>query len=167
MTTNSYALYSEVGRFPLYIERYIHIVKYFLKLFHIKSGNCILDTCTLLKSQYSPVISNVRLTIWAKQVRDMLQNSGFDDVWCFLESVNETMFIPLLRQRLRESDIYISHWHTGLNRCTSMRLYKQIKTTIDRSMYLNILETPTYRKVISQRRLSSHKLAIETGHQIR
>mgnify|MGYP007133239241 FL=1 len=44
-----------------------------------------------------------------------------------------------------------------------MRLYKQIKTTIDISTYLDILEIPTYRKVISQLRLSSHKLAIETG----
>ena len=47
--------------------------------------------------------------------------------------------------------------------CTSMRLYKQIKTTIERSTYLDILEAPKYRKVISQLRLSSHKLAIETG----
>ena len=44
-----------------------------------------------------------------------------------------------------------------------MRLYKQIKITIDRSTYLDILETPKYRKVISQLRLSSHKLAIATG----
>ena len=43
----------------------------------------------------------------AKQVRAMLQNSGFNDVWCFPESVNETMFIPLLRHRLR--DLYITH----------------------------------------------------------
>ena len=47
--------------------------------------------------QYNPVIANVRHANWAKQVRDMLQNSGFNDVWCFPESVNATMFIPLLR----------------------------------------------------------------------
>ena len=35
----------------------------------------------------------------AKQERAMLQNSGFSDVWCFPESVYETMFIPLLRHR--------------------------------------------------------------------
>ena len=60
-------------------------------------------------------------------------------------------------------EIYIAHWHTGLDTCTSIRIYKQIKTTIDRSTYLDILETPTYRRVIAQLRLSSHKLAIETG----
>jgi len=62
-----------------------------------------------------------------------------------------------------DHEIYILHWHTGLNTCTSMRVYKQIKTTIDRSTYLDILETPKYRKVISQLRLSSHYLAIATG----
>ena len=66
MTTNSYALYSEVGRFPLYIERFVCIAKYFLKLFHIKSGNCILTT--LLICQYNLVNPNVRHTNWAKQV---------------------------------------------------------------------------------------------------
>ena len=86
MTTNSYALY------PLYIERHVRIAKYFLKLFHIKSGNCILNT--LLKCQYNPVNPNEQHTNWAKQVRDMLHNSGFSDVWYFPESVNETMFIP-------------------------------------------------------------------------
>jgi len=30
-------------------------------------------------------------------------------------------------------------------------------------MYLDILETPKYRKIISQLRLFSHKLNIETG----
>ena len=70
-------------------------------MFHIKSGNCILNT--LLKCQYNPVNPNEQHTSWAKQVRDMLHNSGFSDVWYFPESVNETMFIPLLRQRLRDS----------------------------------------------------------------
>ena len=73
MTTNSYALYSEVGRFPLYIERHVRIAQYFLKLFHIKSGNCILNT--LLKCQYNPVNSNEQHTNWAKQVRCTLNNS--------------------------------------------------------------------------------------------
>ena len=72
--------------------------------------------------QYNPVIANVRHANWAKQVRDMLQNSGFNDVWCFTESVNETIFIPLLRHRLRE--IYIAHWHTGLNTCTPIYMLK-------------------------------------------
>jgi len=89
MTTHSYALYSEVGRFPLYIERYVLIAKNVLKLFQIQIGNCVLNY--LLQCQYNRVNSNVRHVDWAKQVRDMLQNSGFNDVWCFPESVNETM----------------------------------------------------------------------------
>ena len=75
MTTHSYALYSEVGRFPLYIERYVLIAKNVLKLFHIHSSNCVLNS--LLQCQYNPVISNVRYTDWTKQARDILQNSAF------------------------------------------------------------------------------------------
>ena len=64
-----------------------------------------------------------------------------------------------------EYEIYIyCLYHTLAygSKHVSMRLYKQIKITIDRSTYLDILETPTYIKGISQLRLSSHKLAIET-----
>ena len=36
MSTNSLSLYSELGRYPLFIEKNIRIVKYFLKLYEVK-----------------------------------------------------------------------------------------------------------------------------------
>ena len=39
-STNSFAIYGELGRFPLIIERRIQIVKYFLKLQQIKKETC-------------------------------------------------------------------------------------------------------------------------------
>jgi len=171
--------FSDVWYFPESVNEtmFIPILRQRLREIYITHWPIGLNTCTSMRvykqikttidrstyldiletPKYRKVISQLR----AKQVRDMLHNIGFSYVWYFTESVNETMFIPILRQRLR--DIYITHWHIGLNTCTSMRLYKQIKTTIDRSTYLDILETPKYRKVISQLRLSSHKLTIETG----
>lgn len=44
MSTNSVSLYSEMGRFPLFIGRYLRIIKYWLKLHGIKQRNCILST---------------------------------------------------------------------------------------------------------------------------
>ena len=63
MTTKSNALYSEVGRFPLYIERYVPKVVSHKEWY-------------LLMCQYNPVNPNIRHTDWAKQVRAMLQNKG-------------------------------------------------------------------------------------------
>ena len=40
-STNSFAIYGELGRFPLIIERRIQIVKYVLILHQIKQENCI------------------------------------------------------------------------------------------------------------------------------
>ena len=36
MSTNSLSLYSELGRYPLFIERNIRIVKYFIKPYGVK-----------------------------------------------------------------------------------------------------------------------------------
>ena len=45
MSTNSLALYAEVGRFPgLIINRQTRIIKYWLKLFNQKSFNYLLST---------------------------------------------------------------------------------------------------------------------------
>ena len=42
-STNTLSFYSKLGRFPLFVERHIRMVKYFLKLHGIKRDNCILN----------------------------------------------------------------------------------------------------------------------------
>ena len=51
MSTNSLSLYSELGRYPLFIERNIRIVKYFLKLYGVKQHNCILNTIIIYQRE--------------------------------------------------------------------------------------------------------------------
>ena len=51
MSTNSLSLYSELGRYPLFIEKNIRIVKYFLKLYGVKQHNCILNTIIIYQRE--------------------------------------------------------------------------------------------------------------------
>ena len=43
-TTRNSALYGEIGRYPLKINMQIKTVKYFIKLYSVKSHNCIIST---------------------------------------------------------------------------------------------------------------------------
>ena len=105
MSTSNSALYGELGRYPLYIVRQVRIVKYFLKLYVQKNYNCILSsTLNVLRND----AENKNAVNWASKVRDLLQNTGFHDVWMYPSSVNIKMFIPIFRNRL--IDIYINNW---------------------------------------------------------
>ena len=78
---NSLALYAEVGRFPLIIGRQTRIVKYWLKLFGKKASNFLLFT--LIMDQVREVNKNPRINNWANKVKNLLDSSGFADVWIY------------------------------------------------------------------------------------
>ena len=162
MSTNSLSLYAEVGRFPLHIDRYVRMVKYFLKLHTVKQGNCILKQVVVL--QRLEIERKNNANNWSSKIRDILNQTGFTDVWLFPESVNNDHFIPLFKNRLR--DQYITNWDVSVTSCSSMILYKELKPVFERSSYLDIVDNKKHRNIIAKLRLSSHKLSIETGrHQ--
>ena len=59
--------------------------------------------------------------------------------------------------------MYISGWRFGVEICSSLTCYREIKCTFDRADYLQVLENRKNRNVIAKLRLSSHKLFVETG----
>ena len=158
-STNSKALLAEVGRFPLIINRHIRIVKYWLKLFQEKSGNCIL--ATLLNHQFDVIRINPTVKYWTNRVKTLLENTGFNEIWLFPESIIPEKFFPLFATRLK--DIYISNWRTGMSQSSSMQLYANLKTIYERSSFISVLENKYQRNIIAKIRLSSHELKIETG----
>ena len=158
-STNSLALYAELGRYPLYIMRYVRMIKYWLKLYGVKYGNSFI--MTIVNMQREEIVENENVMNWSARVRNILCTAGFFDVWLFPQSVNVNMFISLLTVRLK--DIYISEWLSGVRDSTSLNLYKEIKTTVVRSPYLTLLENSKHRNIIAKIRLSSHNLLIETG----
>ena len=159
LSTNSMSLYAEVGQFPLYIGRYLRIIKYFLKLHQKKQGNCILTT--VINMQRLEIETQNNTVNWSSKVRKMLNQTGFTDVWLFPESVIIESFIPLLKTRLR--DQYVSEWRVNVDSSTSLILYKELKPVFERSLYLDVIDNKKHRNIIAKIRLSSHNLLIETG----
>ena len=105
----------------MYICRYLRVVKYFLKLFNKKSSICILSN--LIRKQFKESCDNPHSKSWTSNVRKLLQESGFNDVWLYPESVNVNSFIIMFRNRLK--DLFISKWRIDVNDSPSLYLYKE------------------------------------------
>jgi hypothetical protein len=70
-STHTLALYSELGRFPLYIERHVQMVKYFLMINTVKSENCILKA--VLQDHIKCLELNESIKNCVSYIRDILE----------------------------------------------------------------------------------------------
>ena len=61
--TSNAGIYGELGRYPLYINQCIHIVKYWLKI--VNTNNCILSTVYKCSLQ----LYNLGKPCWATNVK--------------------------------------------------------------------------------------------------
>ena len=157
-STHNLAICSELGFYPLVIERQVRIVKYWLKFKSNESGHIILT------SVYHSMIDDMSngATNWLSKVKHLLESNGFADTWIYCDSVISNRFIPVLRQRLM--DMYLTNWREGMEVSSSFSLFRNLK-------YSYMYQPAPYlykvlkkcRNAISQLRLSLHPLLVETG----
>ena len=159
LSTNNYALYTELGRHPLYIERQIRIIKYWFKLATETNSNCILKSA--FEDMKNRTENSINKLLWTSKVKSLLERNGFAEVWQYPESVNIKMFLPVLKTRL--IDTFITESREGIRSSSSLSLFKELNTTYEIAPYLKLLCLDKRRAALAKLRLSSHSLAIETG----
>ena len=158
-TTNNYALYSEVGPYPLLIERRIRIVKYWFNLMRKSENNCIINS--VYNEMKISIVNDSRNSFWLTKLKNLLEQNGFAEVWMYPNSVNVESFIPVLKTRL--VDNFLVELRNGLNVCTSMVSYRELYQSFELSPYLISLNNRKHRNSLAKLRLSSPQLFIETG----
>ena len=163
ISTNNHAVYNELGRYPLIIERHVRIVKYWFSLLQTSKNNCILNAVyTSIQANMENDTQNV---LWLSKLKCLLERNGFAEVWYYPHSVDPKLFIPLFKRRLIDSFLMVLR--EGLNVSSSMTMYRELKYDFDMSDYLVILHNKKLRNCVSKLRLSSHRLAIESGRRHR
>jgi len=91
-STSNAAVYGELSRVPLYINRYVQVIKYWFKV--ISSENII------VKSVYdNSILNNVSGDSWLFKVKLLLESYGFSDVWLHPVHVYVPTFISSFKQR--------------------------------------------------------------------
>ena len=97
----------------------------------------------------------------AKEVEHLLCHNGFAYVWFNQSVANESLFLSLFTQRLK--DCYLQHWYSNMETCSKLHIYRFIKTTYDQERYLDVLNLRKFRHSYAQFRTGVHDLEIERG----
>ena len=153
-TTATAGVYGELGRYPLYITRYVRILSYWYKL--MKTDNVILRT--IYKMCWQECESGRKC--WLTNIKNMLCEHGFAYIWEMQNTLADRNFINLIKQRL--IDIFLQSWYADKANSEVLDMYNNVKTTFGYEPYLDILPNDL-RVYISRIRISAHSLAIQTG----
>ena len=151
---------AELGRFPLKLSIDTQMIKYLTRF------NSILKDRHLYKIYEESLTSN-NFIKWFSNIKRIVDEIGFSYIW--INQVNERnckqSIAKTFLQRLK--DIYSQNALRYINKDENtdsgkMQFLRKIKDTYNFEPYLTI-QNDQHRKSISQIRLSSHRLAIETG----
>ena len=174
-------VYGELGVYPLYIDRHVNMVKYWLKVTSSGTNSLIHKVYDQLlvendkqekkkqeldKQGNTPEIEAEKKKLilnWAGQIKNLLGKNGFGYVWQ-QQGVpkNKTRwFIENLKKRL--TDQYLQKWSEDMASTSKNRLFKHIKTEFKFEEYLDIIDSKHHRISLSKIRLGSHNFWIERG----
>ena len=155
LSTSNAGVYGELCRYPLYISRYVRIIRYWLKLLY--SSNIILQTVY----EISREDCDKGLYNWVKNTKVLLFQFGFGHVWLNPYSVEPNTFISAFKLRLIDS--FQQTWRNDVESNNKLHLYNNFKCEFNYEPYLNIVCDRTLRQLLTKFRLSSHALRIETA----
>ena len=157
-STNLSALYGELGRVPLSINRKINMIKYWMKILQ-QDENSILKQSFLMLKHDSDLNNDYNGNNWASHIKKILQQHGFEYVWRQQSNID----IPFNHIRQRIIDTYQQSWYSEINNSSRLESYSIFKHTFELEKYLTLNIDQKYKIALTRFRTSSHSLSIETG----
>ena len=96
--TSNIATRSEIGRFPLIIEIYVSIIKYWLRINKLPQDRLVVDA---LNANLN--MQKEGLYTWTGMVKSILEEANYSDIWLAKAVPNQDSFIKRLRTRLQNN----------------------------------------------------------------
>lgn len=93
-------------------------------------------------------------------VKLVLTKLGFENVWLAQGVEHKQFFLTLLKQRIR--DLWLIDFNNRLENSTRALFYRTI-VSFNFSKYLDVITIRKYSIALSRLRVSSHRLAVESG----
>ena len=152
-STSSNAICSELGRYPLFINRFVKIIQYWCNI--VSSANNVLT-----KMYHCLLETSINRNNWIYNVKTLLDRHVFSRVWINPNSIGLKTFHLIFKQRLQ--DTFKQQWYNKLVASESVCTYRSYKTTMEFEEYIDLLPKKL-RFALASLRLSSLKLRIETG----
>ena len=142
---------NELGRFPFHIIRKVHIIKYWMRLLKEPDTSLIKLVYLMLKKE-TDHNCNYNGGNWASQIKQLLQEHGFDYVWQLQTEIK----IPFARIKLRIFDNYKQSWYGNINNSPRLQAYSNFKHNFELEKYLDIVSDMKYKIALTRFRTSSH-----------
>ena len=95
-STSNAGIYGELGRYPLYLFRYVRIIRYWCKLIH--PNNIVMSV--VYKSAVDDISKGLKN--WVGNVKSLLEEFGFAHVWLNPSCKNLKTFPCVFKQRLMD-----------------------------------------------------------------
>ena len=146
LKTPNKLVYSELGRYPLYVNSHIKTVKYWFRLLEM-------DANRLPKQAYLMLVNLDKKgkKCWVSGIREILGKTGFFDVWLNQGVTNVKLFLLEFKQRL--IDIYLQDWTASIRDKERYVLYSSIHGGFGNVDYLNNVNVFCLRVALTQIRL--------------
>lgn len=139
-STQNDFIYGELGRVDFQTQRYLHIIKYWLKVARSDDNKYIKTVYRMMLNdmEQRPMKQN-----WASAVKNLLSRLGFLDVWLSQGVEHISAFLAALKLRLH--DIFKQDWHARIENSSRARCYLTF-AVFEYQKYLNVLPTDKYRR---------------------
>ena len=98
-STQNDFIYGELGRVNFAANRYISIVRYWLKIVSLTENKYVKCIHNMLLED---IRQNPNKTNWASLVRDLLSTYGFFNVWVSQGVENPNSFLQIFKQKIRD-----------------------------------------------------------------
>ena len=96
---------------------------------------------------------------WGKSVKTVLENLGFYNVWLNLGMGNESLFLKMFKQRMRDN--YLQDWNSEIE--NSQRATYRLFCSFGLETYLKCVKIEKFKFALFHFRVSAHRLAVEAG----
>jgi hypothetical protein len=139
-STNLTALYGELGRFPLHLNRQIIMINYSRKMLKQNDSSLIKKTYLFLKSETDRGYT-YRNNNWASHIKTLLTQIGQMYIW------NEQFEIdvPFNTMKQRLFNIYLQSWYSDVNNTSRLKYYCTFKHKFELENYLSVITENKYR----------------------
>ena len=163
-STPSVFIYRELNLYPLKLNRYIRIFKYWLKIKSLPTNNPVKAVYNMLKNDLDlqPEVVN-----WVSLFVKLLNEIGLGYLWTNQNYLIEkdSYYIALFKDRMQ--DIILQEYSSELDKVSNNRLYKHLDHDFFGKDYLRLFKQSHLRIAISRIRLGSHNFMIERGRWTR
>ena len=157
LQTQYHFIYGELGRKPLKYTRLIGLIRFWLKI--IES-----DETKFIKCTYNMMLNDIerqpQQKNWAKSIKSLLENVGLNYAWTYQQVGDKKLFLNLFKTRT--NDQFIQNWNSQLDNSSRAKTYCLL-AKFSFKPYLDIINVKKFRFELTRLRVSSHRLAVETG----